>query len=190
MFIRVKGTGKYRYLQLVENHREGQRTVQRVLFTLVRLDQLTADRSLDALLCSMARFGQTVRLKETGDLEKRPSQKLGPHLAVGRLWQITGVQEMLNELLQGQSFELPVERAIYLTVLHRLFASGSDLAAEYWRRDVVIPSTEGLKLHHLHRAMRYLGEAKDEVDAALFARRRNLFTELSLAFFDTASLYF
>jgi hypothetical protein len=26
MFIRIKGAGKYRYLQIVENHREGVRT--------------------------------------------------------------------------------------------------------------------------------------------------------------------
>jgi transposase len=38
--------------------------------------------------------------------------------------------------------------------------------------------------------MRWLGEAKDEVEEALFAGRRDLFTELSLAFFDTTSLYF
>lgn len=190
MFVRVKGTGKYCYLQLVENHREGQRTVQRVLFTLGRLDQLTTDGSVDALLRSLARFGQAVRLREAGDLEKGPSQKLGPDLAFGRLWQTTGVREVLNKLLQGRSFEFPVERAIYLTVLHRLFASGSDRAAEHWRRDVVIPGTEGLELHHLYRAMRWLGEAKDEVEEALFARRRDLFTELSLAFFDTTSLYF
>ncbi len=190
MFARVKGTGKYRYLQLVENHRHGKRTVQRVLYTLGRLDELTAAGSTDALLRSLARFGQTVRLMEAGDLEKGPSQQLGPDLVFGRLWQTAGVERVLNDLLQDRFFEFPVERAIYLTVLHRLFTSGSDRAAERWRRDMVIPGAEGLELHHLYRAMRWLGEAKDEVEEALFAGRRNLFTELSLAFFDTTSLYF
>lgn len=190
MFARVKGTGKYRYLQLVENHRDGYRTLQRVLFTLGRWDKLTATGSTDALLRSLARFGQTVRLMEAGDLEKGPSQQLGPDLVFGRLWQTTGVQRALNDLLQGRSFEFPVERAIYLTVLHRLFMPGSDRAAERWRRDMVIPGAEGLELHHLYRAMRWLGEVKDEVEEALFAGRRDLFTELSLAFFDTTSLYF
>jgi hypothetical protein len=31
MFVRVKTKGPYRYLQIVENHREGKRTVPRVL---------------------------------------------------------------------------------------------------------------------------------------------------------------
>ena len=39
LFFRVKPSGPYRYLQLVENHREGYRTVQRVLFTLTQLLQ-------------------------------------------------------------------------------------------------------------------------------------------------------
>ena len=190
MFFRIKPSGPYRYLQLVENRREGYRTVQRVLLTLGRLDKLTATGSTDALLRSLARFGQTVRLMEAGDLEKSPSQQLGPDLVFGRLWQTTGVQSALNDLIQDRLFEFPVERAIYLTVLHRLFMSGSDRSAEQWRRDMVIPGVEGLELHHLYRAMRWLGEAKDEVEEAMFVGRRDLFSELSLAFFDTTSLYF
>ena len=190
MFFRVKPSGRYRYLQLVENHREGYRTVQRVVLTLGRLDALTATGSTDALLRSLARFGQRVRLMEAGDLEKGPSQQLGPDLVFGRLWQSTGVERVLNDLLRDRSFEFAVERAIYLTVLHRLFMSGSDRAAERWMRDVVVPGAEGIELHHLYRAMRWLGEAKDQVEEALFQERRDLFAELSLAFFDTTSIYF
>ena len=190
MFFRIKSSGPYRYLQLVENHREGYRTVQRVLFTLGRLDELTAAGSTDALLRSLARFGQRVQLMEGGDLEKGPSQQLGPDLVFGRLWQTTGMQQAFNDLLQQRCFEFPIERAVYLTVLHRLFVSGSDRAAERWMRDMVVPGAEGLELHHLYRAMRWLGEAKDEVEESLFAGRRDLFTELSLTFFDTTSLYF
>jgi hypothetical protein len=190
MFFRVKPSGPYRYLQLVENHREGRRTVQRVLLTLGRLDKLNATGSTDALLRSLARFGQRERLMECGDLEKGPSRQMGPDLVFGRLWQTTGIQQILIDLLRDRAFEFPVERAVYLTVLHRLFMSGSDRAAERWRRDVVVPGTESIELHHLYRAMRWLGETKDEVEETLFAKRRNLFTQLSLAFFDTTSLYF
>ncbi|WP_291323061.1 IS1634 family transposase [Desulfonatronospira sp.] len=190
MFIRVKGTGRYRYLQVVENHREGKRTLQRVICTLGRADELMASGAADNLLRSLARFGERVRLMEMGDLEKGLSQKLGPDLVFGRLWQATGIQAVLADLLRNRSFEFPVERAIYLTVLHRLFGAGSDRKAERWRRDVAVPGTEDIDLHHLYRAMRWLGEAKDEVEETLFGRRRDLFTELSLAFFDTTSIYF
>jgi hypothetical protein len=48
-----------------------------------------------------------------------------------------------------------LERAVFLTVLHRLFSGGSDRAAGRWRPDYRI---EGLDLHHLYRAMGWLGE--------------------------------
>jgi len=33
MFARVKKTGQYQYLQLVQNRREGKKTIQRVVAT-------------------------------------------------------------------------------------------------------------------------------------------------------------
>ena len=193
MFVRVKKTGCNRYLQVVENRREGRRTIQRVVCTLGRLDKLTASGATDALVRSLGRHAQQVRVVDSyrsGDLEAGSARQLGPDLAFGRLWQETGVEKVLTDLLWERRFEFPVERAVYLTVLHRLFASGSDRAAERWRRDVRVPGTEGLELHHLYRAMRWLGEAKDVVEERLFQMRRDLFTELSLTFFDTTSLYF
>jgi Transposase len=86
-----------------------------------------------------------------------------------------------------------------------LFASGSDRAAERWREDYLIPGAEELELHHLYRAMGFLGEPiepegekllstprchKDLIEEALFERGRDLFTEVDLVFFDTTSLYF
>jgi len=193
MFVRVKPAGPYRYLQVVENHREGKRTVQRVLCTLGRLDQLSASGATDTLLRSLARFGQQVRIQDgyqAGQLEAGAVRQLGPDLVFGRLWEQLGLGRILAGLLEGRQFQFPVERAVYLTVLHRLFEAGSDRAAARWRRDLSIPGSEGLELHHLYRAMRWLGESKDLVEEALFQRRRDLFTDLTLAFFDTTSLYF
>ena len=82
-----------------------------------------------------------------------------------------------------------MERAVYLTVLHRLFASGSDRAAERWRECYRIPGTEDLALQHLYRAMAWLGEelgqgmlgsprcTKDVIEEALFERERDLFSD-------------
>lgn len=193
MFIRVKPSGPYRYLQLVENHREGRRTVQRVLATLGRVEQLTATGAVDVLLRSLGRFAEQVRVIEAhreGRLEAGVVRQLGPDLVFGRLWQRMGLQGILTDLLKKRRFEFSVERAVYLTVLHRLFEAGSDRAADRWRRDLRMPGAQELALHHLYQAMRWLGESKDAVEKALFQERRDLFTELSLAFFDTTSLYF
>ena len=75
-----------------------------------------------------------------------------------------------------------MERAVYLTVLHRLFASGSDRAAEAWKENYCIPGAQELALQHLYRAMAWLGEeigegvlgtprcTKDLIEEALFNR--------------------
>ena len=113
---------------------------------------------------------------------------------------------ILQRALQGRRYEFDVERAVYLTVVHRLFASGSDRAAERWRQAYRLPGTETLELHHLYRAMAFLGEplkdqpgarvldtprcTKDEIEEALFEQRRDLFSEIDLVFFDTTSIYF
>ena len=152
MFVRAKGKEPYRYLQIVENHREGKRTVQRVLCTLGRVDELTSNGATDILLRSLARFAQQVNLVEgyqTGQLEAGSIRQLGPNLVFGRLWQSMGIQAVLTDLLQTRRFRFPVERAVYLTVLHRLFESGLDRAAERWRRDVHIPGSAEIELHHL-----------------------------------------
>ena len=75
----------------------------------------------------------------------------------------------------------------------------------YARRELRIDGTEALQLHHLYRAMAWLGEPladqtaasaltprcrKDRVEEELFARRRDLFAELSVVFMDTTSLSF
>ena len=97
-----------------------------------------------------------------------------------------------------------MERAIFLTVLHRLFPSGSDRSCDRWHRDYVIKGVDDLSLHHLYRAMAFLGEeiedqkdrtfsprcTKDIIEEELFHRRQDLFSALDIVFFDTTSLYF
>lgn len=193
MFTRIKRSGKHQYLQIVENRREGQRTVQRVIATVGRVDALRAHGDVDTLMRGLSRFADQVRVVEgyqRGDLEAGAVRQVGPDLVFGRLWREMGLAETLEGLLAGRRFEFAVERAVYLTVLHRIFESGSDRAADRWRRDVSVPGDEGLSLHHLYRAMRFLGDAKDAVEERLYGRRRDLFTEVTLAFFDTTSLYF
>ena len=113
---------------------------------------------------------------------------------------------MLAELAAERQFEFAAERAVFLTVLHRLFVSGSDRAAEKWRADYRIDGTEGLSAasslprHGLARrtARRSRPQparctprcCKDRVEEELFARRRDLFAELSVVFMDTTSLSF
>ncbi len=211
MFFRVKQSGPRSYLQIVENRRDGGAVRQNVIATLGRVDELAARGALAALLASGARHCEQVLLLSTlqADLDGPNvlAKRIGAPLVFGRLWEETGCRAVIDGLLAGRLFEFPVERAVFATVLHRLMVSGSDRACEKWLADYAIPDVDGLALHHLYRAMAWLGEelppeqqagatpfaprtVKDLVEEQLFARRRDLFTELSVVFLDTTSLSF
>jgi transposase len=210
MFVRMKKSGDYQYLQIVHNERVNGRVKQHVIATLGRLDVLQKTGQIDALLASCARFAEhsaVLTAHRQGRISPAEKVRIGPVLVFERLWQQLGLPKILKQLLQGRKFEFDVERAVFLTVLHRLFAPGSDRAAEVWRQKYAIRGVEKLSLHHLYRAMAYLGEPlpddqqagatpftprliKDLIEEALFQQTRDLFSELDLVFFDTTSIYF
>jgi len=207
MFARIKKTGPYEYLQIVENRREGKKTLQRVIATVGRLDRLRQQGEIEPLVRSLSRFSEKVLLVLSGQSDDlhATAKKIGPALIFERLWKELGIGQVLRELLSQRKFEFDVERAVFLSVLHRLFVSGSDRSCDKWHRDYVVQGVEGLSLHHLYRAMAFLGEelddqsdrtpfsprcTKDLVEEALFDRRRDLFSGLDCVFFDTTSVYF
>lgn len=210
MFFRIKKSQTRQYLQIVENFREGDRVRQRVLTTLGRLDQLQQSGQLDGLLACGARFAEHVLLltaHQSGQVPTITTQRIGPTLIFERLWQQTGCQQVIAQLLAHRHFDFPLERAVFLTVLHRLCASGSDRAGQRWKVDYLIDGKDDLELHHMYRAMAWLGDhlpvdqqhgssklvprcTKDVIEEKLFEQRRDLFSELELVFFDTTSLYF
>src|ERR1700704_5583782 len=147
MFFRVKSAGSYQYLQIVHSVRQGEKVRQQVLGTLGRLDELKASGRFDALMRSGLRHCEKLAVLDAhaaGQTEPVTGLRLGPDLVFGRLGKECGIQEVIESLLKPRRYDFDVERAVYLTVLHRLFASGSDRAAERWREDYLIPGTEGL----------------------------------------------
>jgi transposase len=210
VFIRTQSNGSRTYLLIVDNERVDGKVKQRVLFRLGRLDELLASGQLDSLIQSLGRFSDKLAVlgaHARGDSIATRSARIGAALIFERLWQACSIGKVLTTLLAGRCFKFSVERAIFLTVLHRLFAPGSDRAAEKWKDDYAIEGVADLDLHHLYRAMAWLGEVlpsaqqdgatpfsprtnKDLIEEALFARRRNLFSDLDIVFFDTTSIYF
>ena len=210
MYFRRKQSQGRIYLQIVESHRTGDQVRQRVIATLGRLDELEASGQLDRLLRSGARFVQQAMVLDamrTGEVPAITVRRIGPALLFERLWAETGCQSVITALARRRGHRFRLERAVFLTVLHRLMRGGSDLAADRWREEYRIAGSEDLDLHHLYRAMAWLGEelpadqqdgatrfaprcSKDLIEEHLFAHRRDLFSRLDLVFMDTTSLYF
>jgi len=206
MFVRVKKSGNYKYLQIVQTFREGKKVKQRVVSTLGRLDKLQEKRDIETITQSLSKFSENILMVLTGKSDiKSDSIIIGPVLVFRKLWEEAGLSVIFKELLSDRKYEFDVELAVFITVLHRLLISGSDRSCEKWMTSYRINGSEALLLHHFYRAMAFLGNPledqsgktpfaprciKDLVEEKLFARRRNLFTELEIVFFDTTSIYF
>jgi transposase len=210
MFVRVQRSGKRTYLLIVENEWAAGKVRQKVLHRLGRLDILQKTGKLDALMLSMQRFSQKFAVlgaTQNAHAQTGQSCKIGPALIFERLWQQIGIGKVLSGLLGKRKFSFSVERTVFLTVLHRLFCSGSDRAAAKWKADYRIKGVEDIELHQIYRAMGWLGQplgankqfgatpfaprcTKDEIEEQLFKLRRDLFAGLDLVFFDTTSIYF
>lgn len=211
MFIRTQTNGDRTYLMLVENERVEGRLVQRVLHRFGRLDEMQASGEIDAILRSLGRFADKLVVLDAhakGLATETSTTCVGPALIFERLWQECGIHDVLLRELAQRRFDCAIERAIFLTVLHRLMAPGSDRAAERWKQDQAIAGAEPLQLQHLYRAMSWLGAPvppteqagatpfaprtrKDRIEETLFLTRRDLLDRsLSVVFFDTTSIYF
>jgi len=110
MFFRIKPSGDRRYLQIVENTRDGAKTRQSVIATLGRVDELEAAGKLDALLRSGARLCETAMLVSSlreGTLDAVASLCIGALLVFGRLWEEIGCWAVVEKLVGDRAFEFP-----------------------------------------------------------------------------------
>jgi hypothetical protein len=103
MFVRVKKSGRYEYLYLVENAREGGRHVQCVVKVLGRRDEVEASGLLDGLIASAARQSRRSIVLSSfyrGELPEIRRRSIGADLVFGRLWAETGCRNVLSSLLE------------------------------------------------------------------------------------------
>ncbi len=206
MFLRVKKTSSRAYLQIVESYRDQGRVRQRVIGTIGRMEELAARGQVDQLLRSLAKYSERAILLLAGASDPDAEiKKVGPGLIFGRLWNQVGIGDHIRDILKGRRYRFDIERAIFVTVLHRLMNPGSDRQADQWHQAYRIDGADALRLQHFYRAMGWLGDplsdavpdgnfsprcVKDVLEEKIFERRRDLFTGLDLVFFDTTSFYF
>ncbi len=69
MFFRAKKVAGHLYLHLVANERRGSKTVQNLIASLGRLDELEAKGGIDSLIDSLRRIKE--RLREVRDKGKK-----------------------------------------------------------------------------------------------------------------------
>ena len=88
------------------------------------------------------------------------------------MWEETGCRQTIERLASVRKHGFSLERATFLTVLHRLFGGGLDRAADRWREDYRIDGVEDLERRHLYRAMACPGLDPGRPQTNKTARRR------------------
>jgi hypothetical protein len=66
MFARIKKSGAYQYLQIVQNTKVRGKVNQRVIATVGRLDQLQEKNQVETLIRSLSRYSEKVLLVLSG----------------------------------------------------------------------------------------------------------------------------
>ena len=129
MYFRRKTSAGRAYLQIVESRREAHQVRQLAIATLGRFEDLQASGQLERLVRSGARFAaKAMMLSAAADdaAIKIAVRRIGPALVFERLWEETGCRARIADLAGARGHKFALERAVFLTVLHRLFVSVSD----------------------------------------------------------------
>src|SRR5262245_14177231 len=169
MFFRIKRVKEYRYLQLVENHRAGSRTVQRVVASLGRIDELQGTGGVQALIRSLARFaGDPAQGTLAGiRFESAVTHVIGPHLVAQQLWQAAKLPEVFAGLASETGAEFPLEESLYRATRDRLFGPLPP-AGPFQPLEADTGAAEAGEQHQLVRALLWLGRYQKAVEDRLF----------------------
>jgi Transposase DDE domain len=204
--VRRTRDGVVRYLHLAHNQWDpvAGRSVPKLLYGFGREDQLDRDavRRLVAALSRLlgepdgpASAGAFGPVGDVG-LEFVESRPAGGVLVLDALWQRLGIPSVvagLRSAKRGRPRDLvATERVLFGLVANRALAPTSKLAAADWiSNDVHIGGLAGTTDDACYRAMDWLHDVREPLEAAVFNQVATLLDlEVDLLFFDTTSTYF
>jgi len=194
MFLREVVTGQRtatpaRYAQIVESFRDEQgRVRKRVLLSLGRVDQLDRQQ-IQRLVTALSRYLETGEVPPGGRVGQVRDYGIG--YVADALWRRLDLPKFFSKQLRSRKYEAPVERAIFAMVAHRMVDPSSKRACSDWlEHDAWLPQSRSITLQHLYRAMDFLDECHEPLEAALYMHRRSLFDKVQLVYYDTTSTYF
>ena len=192
---RVDGTA-LSHLQIAENVWDPvkKRSRVRILYNCERADDEKAVERLRRLARSILKRCSPEELARTDPgIQVLNAWTYGDLYVLERLWERSGIAEVVGELAEARKIGFPLERALFALVAHRALAPASKLDChERWLAEKVhIEGCDALGLHHLYRAMDVLEEEKEEIEKGVYFRLADLFeVDVDLIFYDTTSVHF
>ena len=190
-----------RYLHLAHNQWDpaAGRSVPKVLYSFGREDTLdrAAIKRLVASLSKLLDPADTLAATAGSDLVFQESRPFGGAFVLDALWRRLGIDKVITGLDRGPRRGRPrdaaaTERVLFGLVANRALAPSSKLAAAEWiSSDVHIENLPGIGEQACYRAMDWLHDARERLEAGVFDKVATLLNlEAGLLFFDTTSTYF
>lgn len=179
------------YLYIMKSIWKDGKSYQKKIANLGRLDELTADGTIDSLTEKLAEFSEKLILLNSAKSQTQieNSKEYGAILVFRRIWEELGYDKLLKKYLESTQKQHDASDAVFSMVLNRLIAPSSKRQANAWLKETYEPKWEQLELQHFYRAMDFLEEKKEQFEVDLFERTKNLFNqELDLIMFDTTSI--
>ena len=217
MFPRVttvkRGDQTYRYLQIVEAYRRDGRTTQRVVANLGRLDPARHLPGLDDLLVSLSQYTRQPLVRDD-QIGCRQALPWGPVLLARHLWDQMQLGEVIRRLCRSRRHQFDVAETAFVLVANRLCEPGSEHGLARWLEHTFVCDAHGRRwkpqwlparqitkeqrvkveheqLNRWYRTLDALLAAKEQIEAALYLRVRDLFSvKADLVFYDLTSTYF
>ncbi len=190
-----------RYLHLAHNQWDpaAGRSVPKVLYSFGREDTLdrAAIKRLVASLSKLLDPAGTLAATAGPDLVFLESRPFGGAFVLDTLWRRLGIDKVITALdatpRRGRPRDAAAtERVLFGLVANRALAPSSKLAAAEWiSSDVHIENLPGIGEQACYRAMDWLHDARERLEAGVFDKVATLLNlEAGLLFFDTTSTYF
>jgi Transposase DDE domain len=198
-------SGTVRYLHLAHSEWDpvAGRSVPKILYGFGREDQLDRD-AIKRLVGSLSRLldpADAHAASVGAELTFCESRPFGGTFVLDALWRRLGIDTVLRGLdtgpggkpRRGRPRDTSVtERVLFGLVANRALAPSSKLAAADWiTHDVHIDGLPQTSDDACYRAMDWLHDVHDQLEAGVFQQVANLLNlEVDLLFFDTTSTYF
>ena len=191
MFARVITSKGNKYLNIIENYRDGKKIKQRVVANLGRLENIKVSsiENLAKKLLEIVESEKKVTDNLTPNIEELDRYNYG-YIVYKKIWDRFKLDSILEKLVEKKDIQYDFKTVVFSMVIDRLLKPKSKFAL-FNNKDDYFTINDELQLNHIYRSMDILVDKKIEIEEALFSRNKSLFNiSTDIVFYDVTTFYY